>query len=124
MKPLRPWPPAPEIILNKHYDSIARESLAELTQPDREAALKLQELMSDISEELWFAEWLIGTEDALWSAVQGGASRWGIGLVTKEQVNQLQRLSKQAGGWWYWDNGHGCTFIRMTDWLKMCKGAK
>jgi hypothetical protein len=83
---------------------------------DRNAALLLQSLMSDISEDYYCAGWLIGLEQILWGMVAGGCRDFGMGVVTEDEVAQLKQLSEQAGGWWHSVEDDGETFITIGEW--------
>jgi hypothetical protein len=85
---------------------------------DRNAALTLQQLMSDISEEYYCAGWLHGLEFDLWAMLQGSSLRFGLGEVSKDEVSQLRALSEQSGGWWRWDAKDGEIFVTTDEWQK------
>lgn len=78
----------------------------------------LRELMSDISEDCWCAGWLHGLEYSLWSMVQGGDRKFGMDEVRQHEVDELRRLSEEAGGWWAFpDDATDEVFVPMADWL-------
>lgn len=87
---------------------------------DTSPAARLADRMSDLSEECYFAGWLIGTEYALWELAQAGGGRWGIGVVMPEQAAELIDLANKAGGWVAWRDGVGCVFVPMAEWLAEC----
>lgn len=78
---------------------------------DRAAALTLQELMSEISEECYCASWLSGLEFDLWRAVEEGPRPYGQGDITAANVAELRRLSDACGGWW-----HDERFVTLDKW--------
>lgn len=88
---------------------------------------KLYELMSDISEECYCAGWMTGNEFFLWSVINGGNRKYGMGVVTDDQIQKLKSLSEELGGWIFWyDSGSdsdkwGPKFITMEKWLEMVK---
>lgn len=85
---------------------------------DRNSALLLQSLMSEISEEYYCAGWLIGLEEILWTMLTGGRREFGMGVVTEDEIAQLRQLSEQSGGWWHYVDGDGETFITLEDWKR------
>jgi hypothetical protein len=102
-----------------------RREIALALAKDTNAAVLLRTLMSDISEEYWCAGWLSGLEFTLWQLLNGGQRE--IGMfgrdVSEDQVADLKRLSEQAGGWWYYNDKDGETFIPIKDWLPRAEGA-
>jgi hypothetical protein len=94
----------------------ARREAAITQSKDRNSADLLQRLMSDISEEYYCAGWLTGLEFELWAMVQGGKRAFGMSEVTESEVAQLKQLSEQCGGWWYFNDEDGETFITLEDW--------
>ena len=99
------------------------ESLAVLENtlrlsPDRDSALALRDLMSDISEEYYCAGWLSGLEDELWRMLLGGDRGFGMSEVTAEEVGRLRTLHERCGGWWFYDKQHGEMFITTAEWTK------
>lgn len=83
-------------------------------------AERLREMMGDLSEECWCASWLMGCEHALWEMVEeepGKDHRWGMGTVLAAEVDDLRRMSAEAGGWWRWDEAAGgLVFVPMAEW--------
>lgn len=78
---------------------------------NREAALVLEALMSEISEDCICARWELGLEFRLWAMVQGGARHFGMSEVSEEDVARLRNLSTSAGGWWRYDR-----FVPAVEW--------
>lgn len=84
---------------------------------DREIALSLRDLMSDISEDCYCAGWLTGLEFTLWAMTQGGTREFGMGAVTQQEIDRLKTLSERAGGWWYFDDDSGQElFATLDEW--------
>jgi len=82
-----------------------------------DAALELAQLMSDISERCYYAGWLGGTEDVLWSTLNTGPRKWGTGSIRQKDIDQLKSLSEQAQGWvTYTDEGG--RFVPIAEWLR------
>ncbi len=63
--------------------------------------------MSDISEDTWFASWLIDLEFILWEAVQGGTSE----QFKEKDLRELAELSALVGGWHDYKR-----FIPLDEW--------
>lgn len=84
-------------------------------------AAALAEAMSDISEECWCAEWLMGCEYDLWRMLHGGSREWGMGEVAEVDIERLRELSAECGGWIYWSRGMGGseTYAPLEEWLVM-----
>lgn len=82
---------------------------------DRDTANALQGEMADISEEHFYAGWLIGLENDLWAILHGTSSR---GEISHEQLGRLRDLHEKCGGWWYWDEEHGHMFVTTYEWME------
>lgn len=67
----------------------------DLTEDER----KLADLMSEISENCYDAGWMLNTEYVLWHAVIAGPRSFGRGKITKEDIEELKRLSKATQTW-------------------------
>ena len=85
----------------------------DLTPTQRELAT----LMSEISEQMWRAGWMMGVEHELWAAVTSGAGRGGRLIPTQAQLDQLARLSKDIGGWILFDAAREETFVPIEEWV-------
>ena len=89
----------------------------------------LYDLMSDISEDCYFAGWYTGNEYHIWAALQDGNRSYGMGEMDADQLEQCRELSKELDGWivWYDDDMDpaapveewGPRFVTMADWMKM-----
>lgn len=90
---------------------------------DTRAADALLELMTDISEDHYSAGWMDGLEYSLWRGViyqRSGMPYWyGIAPINPARLEQLDKLSQAAGGWWAWDGSE--VFVSMEDWLQRFK---
>lgn len=92
---------------------------------------KLAEHMSDISEDVYAAGWMAGTEWTLWAALQAwrntGRAYWSPGSEYPHEITdcmpELDRLQRQAGGWVWWldtaPNGGGEVFVPEDRWLRL-----
>ena len=83
------------------------------------AAACLMELMSEISESHYCASWMRDLEYNLWSMLQGGSRKYGLGEVSEEEINLLKNLSDTCNGWWVWvgdgiDSGE--VFVTIDEW--------
>jgi hypothetical protein len=84
------------------------------------AAEQLKSLMSRVSERCWSAGWLLGTEFALWEAVLGGARKWGLSIITDEEIAKLSELAEAAEGWIVWNyDMQEELYIPMVEWLDL-----
>lgn len=85
---------------------------------------ELADLMSDISEEEYFAGWLSGLEYSLWYRVIDTDNM-------DDEVIALRKLSEEIGGWIiWWDDSNdeslidkpdewGNVFVPMAEWIQM-----
>lgn len=83
-----------------------------------EAAMALEEHMSDISEGCWAAGWMEGTEYSLWEMLQGGPREWGMARVSHADVGRLRDLHEESGGWWIYGE-QGQRFVTTAEWMKI-----
>lgn len=69
---------------------------------------ELARLMSDISEDCWFAGWMGGLEFSLWQIMQNPDDRMhGMALASIEDIERLRALSDEIGAWPAWCNDLG-----------------
>lgn len=61
--------------------------------------LQLIELMGEISERCACAQWLDGTEDVLWDAVNYGPKDWVFGRITQDDCEKLRELANKTQSW-------------------------
>lgn len=88
---------------------------------------ELYELMSDISEDCYFAGWMNGLEYAIWGALQDGDRNYGMGEMDAEQLERCRTLAAELDGWVIWVDSDddpelpvqewGPRFVSMSDWL-------
>ncbi len=76
----------------------------------------LADLMSEISERLFFTGWLSGLGYALWEHV---AFKKEDKRITAEETQRLRALSDKTGGWIVWNDEHGETFVTFSEWEAM-----
>lgn len=86
---------------------------------DEDAATRLRDLMSEISEECWCAGWMGGLEYSLWRVIENGPITYGRSDVSQSEVDELRRLHEKSGGWWFFHDEHGETFVPRAAWLDM-----
>jgi hypothetical protein len=80
----------------------------------------LSQLMSDISERCYCANWMMGTEFVLFDAViKKQPVVWGQDKITKKDINKLKRLSEKYGCWPYWYDPIGVILISLNDFCKL-----
>ena len=92
--------------------------------PDQKA---LYDLMSDISEDCFFAVWITGNEYGVWDAINGNAR--GYEQASAEQLQKCRELSNLINGWVIWRDDQddpdmpleewGPYFIGMDEWIAM-----
>ena len=85
-----------------------------------DSATLLRNTMSDISENLYCAGWLVNLEYTLWDIVNGGDRSFGMGELNDAEVNNLKSLSENASGWWRWDDEiKGELFVASNEWQEI-----
>lgn len=97
---------------------------------DPAAAIHLAALMSGISEDYYCAGWLIGLEVTLWGMLQGADRRFGMDMVTEEEIAAVRSLHEQCGGWIVWrergmdprdQTESGEMFVTTEEWMQIVK---
>jgi len=84
------------------------------------ARSKLLGLMQDISEYRWCAGWMHDLEFYLWDCIIDKCKVDDRGLFNSYQVEYLRKLSKEANGWWIWDDKKGKeVFVSIKKWEKL-----
>src|SRR5678810_211277 len=83
---------------------------------------RLARYMSELSEEHYSAGWLIGTEYALWQAIQDGKGSGGWRYLRPFQLARLRALSNACDGWIYFDSERGETYIPREEWERKFAG--
>jgi hypothetical protein len=79
--------------------------------------------MSDISEEGYYAGWLIGNEFSLWRMLEGGGRCYGQCVVSDADLEELRLLSERANGW-IWTGGsdeHVPQLVSFARWEELAK---
>jgi hypothetical protein len=78
----------------------------------------LVQMMGDISEDCWFAEWMHDLEFILWDAMTTGKMSFGWGMVKERDLIRMKHLHEVAGGWWIWAEGEeNRRFVTTEEWL-------
>lgn len=81
---------------------------------------KLMDYMSELSEEGYYARWLMGLEHILWHAVINGPQDFGHLTITWEHIKKLKELSVGCGGWIIWDQEvDDKRFVPLGQWLNL-----
>ena len=84
---------------------------------------KLADFMSDLSEKNYSAAWLENLEYVLWDAVIKGQRKFGQGLISQKDVQQLRELSNSCNSWIYYDEETEETAIDLSSWNKKFESA-
>src|ERR1043166_906966 len=93
------------------------ETIARDHPAHRHLVRLLREQMSDISENYYFASWLIGLEVTLWNALHGGSREGAFErTISDEELRDLAELSALTGGWHDYDR-----FIPLDEWERTVK---
>ncbi len=79
----------------------------------------LLELMWRISEESWSAGWMKDLEYELWRIVLTGPERYGQMSIEAGMIEDLRRLSKEAGGWIHFDDVDQEKWVDEETWAAM-----
>jgi hypothetical protein len=90
----------------------ARTMLRDLIPSQR----RLADFMSELSEEAYYAGWMVGLEYALWDALADGRSIYGRLYLTDDHRARLIQLSSECGGWIVFDDATEETWLPMTEW--------
>lgn len=96
---------------------------------------KLYELMSEISEDCYFAGWMHGNEFALWDARNTGRLEYGLTKIDRDLLSKVAALSVRCGRWIIWrDDSDGLDphdvsewgpySISLADWSERCAALK
>jgi len=80
----------------------------------------LYDLMSDLSEEYYFAGWILGCEYWLWKELSSNERN--MYSITVEQKQALALAVDKAGGWIIWDDdANDPEFLTIDDWKNKVK---
>ncbi|WP_431047076.1 hypothetical protein [Roseateles sp. L2-2] len=88
-------------------------ALDDLTSPQ----CALAEFMSELSERAYFAGWMTDIEVELWRALHSPAHRGAPLHLSPDDVQKLDTLSRQCGGWIFFDDDLEETFAPMDEWI-------
>jgi hypothetical protein len=66
---------------------------------------RLADLMSEISEKCWTAGWATNLEYVLWDALMNGERQYGRNIISQQEIQALETLSKACNCWIYFDDG-------------------
>jgi hypothetical protein len=88
--------------------------LADLSPQQRQLA----DFMSELSEEAYYAGWMVGLEYALWEALLDGKSAWGMLELTDAHRTRLRQLSEACDGWIVFDERTEETWLPMSEWRR------
>ena len=80
------------------------------------AQRQLAEFMSELSEEAYYAGWMVELEYTLWEALLDGRSEFGRLELTDEQRARLRQLSDACGGWIVFDEHADETWVPTPEW--------
>lgn len=80
--------------------------------------------MSALSECAYCAGWIEGLEFDLWCMLSKGIFKFRQFEITPEDVRQLRILSDQCGGWIYFHEQKGESFIPFEEWGHMALEAE
>ena len=80
---------------------------------------RLADYMSNLSEQAYYAGWMVGLENVLWNAVVDGPRKYGRLEITGEHIAKLKELSDACGGWIIFDDEKGETFVPLDEWLRL-----
>lgn len=80
----------------------------------------LRTLISDFSEEWWFASWLSGIEHSVWCLGNKKSTN-----SKQEQAKRIVDLGKEWGIWVYWNDelvfkeGYCVEELSLDEWLRL-----
>jgi len=80
------------------------------------AQKKLSDFMSDISEQAYYAEWMLNLEYVLWDAVLNGERKYGRHFITQTYIKRLIKLSDECCCWIYFVDDSEETGIPLDLW--------
>lgn len=81
-------------------------------------ARALAAFMSQLSEQAYYATWMLGLEYELWQAVISGPRKYGRLRITSVHIAELRRLSDATAGWISFDAAEGPSLMAMQAWEK------
>ena len=77
---------------------------------------QLADFMSDISEKCYYAGWLENLEYVLWDAIINGQRKFGHGIISQQDIDKLEQLSKDCNCWIYYNDITEETAIDLLLW--------
>ncbi len=84
-------------------------------------------LMSEISEDAYCSTWEMGTEYAIWEAIEGTSSdyRW-KSSISPDQMTALRELSAELDGWLVYDadNEDYVRYASLHEWQQIYEAHK
>jgi hypothetical protein len=80
---------------------------------------RLADYMSDLSEQAYYASWILGLEYVLWSAIVDEPRKYGRLDITDEPVAKLKELSDACGGWVIFNDEKGETLVPLDEWFHL-----
>ena len=81
----------------------------------------LAEVMRGISERCYCAGWMEHLEYILWDALINGQKKYGQDVITRNDIEQLKRLSEKCNCWIYFDDVSEETAIDLELWRQKFK---
>jgi hypothetical protein len=91
------------------------------------AQLALACIISNYSEDEYFAGWMMGIEFIVWKIVRGEETYFGSrttppSQMEKDWISTVQNLSDEIGGWICWDEEKmNAEFVPKLVWLEMVR---
>jgi hypothetical protein len=82
---------------------------------------RLADLMSGISEKCWTAGWATNLEYVLWDALMNGERQYGRNIISQQEIQALETLSKACNCWIYFDDDTEETSIAIEEWEQKFK---
>jgi hypothetical protein len=86
--------------------------IKDLTEDER----RLAGFMSEISEKCYSAGWMVDTEYVLWEAIISGPREFGHGKITKEEIEELNKLLNKTKTWIVFDDMKEEMAIPLDKW--------
>jgi hypothetical protein len=81
---------------------------------------ELGQMMSDISQQAFYARWMDDLEFRLWEILCGGPRKYGQISLSDQQVDRLRQLSDSLGGWVIFNDELGVQeFVDRDRWQLM-----
>ncbi len=79
----------------------------------------LADFMSELSEKCYSAQWMKNLEFVLWNSIVSGPKKYGQGIISKPDIDQLTELSKICGCWIAFDDVEEEIAIDLDKWVKI-----